>query len=265
MAPSTRSPFQSPVFPWVLAHPESSEGSAIMNGILFSTKFFAFISAQMAFATLAHAMCIHPYGAGETRLRAEGASSVVSSGDNIGVYEWGGGDAWLLIESFYDQNANHYVPGSDDYWVPASNGGGGPGGPGDPGEQPHPQSANCATVLPPTVVTGTPFPGSLGLYIVRVGIQPGYGPAGGGGAIYRNPSPRVGHVQASTHITCSNSSDLEREPAAQLAIQQSLTSPLPRRGIYTVNFAPGSSQDWLVTQPMFSNFGLQPASGCRGP
>lgn len=220
---------------------------------------FVAIVLCSAFWSASVLACTGVAGASGAHKELLGDAGIQSSGDNTGIYQWSAG-SWMLVESFYDPNANYYTPNPNDWWVPASGGGGGwGGGGGGDGEQ----IQSCVPVLPPTIVVGVPFSGGAGLWMIRTGISAGAGGGGGGGgAIYRSPAHRIGDRPGDPGIRCSTSTEEDRMLNAREVISLT-TNPYNRRGIWTIRYGGGDSQDWLVTAPFITTLGLVPAGPCK--
>ncbi len=198
--------------------------------------------------TVAVGCDFNPYGneGGNTISGNNGGSTTLVPDANSAVYVWQSGTTWRLQTSFYDPNNQSRTAVSGDYVVPIQG-----------------QSASECTPLPLITVTAPPYSGAVGLYMVNtINVQP---PAQGGGfrSIFRAPKPYKGQKDGDDDLTCA-SSETERMLSARDAIATS-TNPYSRAGIYTINYGPGSSQQWLVTQPLLTTLGLVPAGVCVGP
>jgi hypothetical protein len=190
----------------------------------------------------------NPYGneGGNVVSGDNGGSTMLVPDANSAVYIWQSGTTWRLQTSFYDGSNQSRAPVSGDYVVPIQG-----------------ASTSECTPLPTITVTAPPYSGSVGLYMVNtINLQP---PAQGGGfrSIFRAPRPYKGTKDGDEDLTCA-SSENERMLSARDVIATS-TSPYSRAGIYTINYGPGSSQQWLVTQPLLTTLGLVPAGSCVGP
>lgn len=169
---------------------------------------------------------------------------------NVGSYITYDGMTWYLTASWFEASPSQ---GWDEdsvaaaYIEPGVGGGGGPGGG-------YVNSGGCTT-LPEVVTTGTTY-GSGGGLLGFTGRMALGAPGSGRSQLwvsYRS-------VQASASVTCA--SDLvDQEGAAVEAIRP--LGVLSRGTIIRVDYAPGNSRLWTITQPYFTNRGLVPASDCR--
>ncbi len=184
-------------------------------------------------------------------------------GANFGYYNYDAvNNRWLLVESFYEDHAVNEPMRSGDEYRPLSlyqsPGGGGGGG----GQQQQKISINQAStagcdpvVLPPIEVVGTrPSRTSFSIMLRYIPINLG----GGTGSFNRQSVG--GTRQADTNLTCQNSGETER----MLAALRALPTIVPAQSIWMIRYAPGHHQMWVVTQPMFSDRGLQPFGRCVG-
>ena len=200
-----------------------------------------------------------PYGQGPT----PDSKSIVTneSSDNSAVYRWSYGNTWVLEYTFYDPNAASRLATAEDYVEtsspPSSIGNG----------TVHPDKSICDPPQELPTIKVIPFQGGYSQYVVATSHVPTGGSGGGQGwvNIFRKPNIFRGDKQSDENLTCGNSSDLERGLAARQTIAQSIGNPANRRGIYNIQYAPGTSQRWTVTDPFMTDMGLVPAGSCEGP
>ena len=87
--------------------------------------------------------------------------------------------------------------------------------------------------------------------------RPGaYVASSGGGGFGRRA--QTGVRQADQNVAC-DSDFLTRKMAVLAEL-----SGTPARGVYLIRYKPGHDQLWTVTQPLFSDKGLQPVGECVG-
>lgn len=170
---------------------------------------------------------------------------------NSGLYAWSHDNVWVLQYTFFDPDANtrSAMPGDYVESYPARS-----------NEEPVIASSFCDPVELEPVTVIAPFYGPSPAYVVvTTGAHSNLFQR-----IFRRPNVLRGSRDSDPNITCANSSEEDRMLAARETISQS-TTPMSRRGIYTINYGPGTSQRWSVTDPYLTTLGLIPAGPCEGP
>ncbi len=218
----------------------------------------------------ASATCTNPFVVKGLEENPSVVAASTTETTNYGVYGWDESvQGWVIIEEFFVPEAENDQVQTSDYLIPQSAMGGGvaypprPGpGPGNPPK--HQQGAPLAGIaacdeppktLPTVIVTGIRPSGSTsGIYSrIWTTIRNVFSRNQGGGAHGREVSGGV--KQADQSLTCASGGD-ELQLGAMMALK-----PF-RRGLFMVRYGGGDFQMWSITQPTFSDGGIQPVGTC---
>lgn len=202
----------------------------------------------------------------------------MSDGDeapNYGVYVWDEEvGAWLLAEQMYVPSAETEDILPDDVVVGAASFSYAGGGGGDDGGGRYylqgveassqdgfetTQSCYGTVVRFPDVVVRGVRPNTaytdIG-QIIRIVVRTlTTVTRTGGGGVSRQVTGQV--RQGDQNLNCENSGDFERALSALNVIGKPY-----RRGVYLIRFGSGDSQLFSITQPLFSDGGIQPMARC---
>lgn len=183
----------------------------------------------------------------------------LARGYNYGYYVWSEtAHAWILQhqyrQAFADAEAFKAgdVPIAGSAFPPISSG---MHAPTDGPVTPNTSICDPPPVELPTMTVTAPRPstGVGGMIIYRGGS---YTVANNGGGFGRAQA-NVGVKQADPTLTCQNSDDDARMFAALDKLKGT-----PARGVYLIMYSPHTYQLWAVTNPTFSDKGLQPVGRC---